>query len=132
MPETWRIVDTGLASAARNIALTRALLEARDAEEIPGTLRFVRYTPAVLLGCRESAAQALDSAACESLGVTVQRRLSGGAPWLVDERQLGWELYLHRRQVGGADMRAVSRRVLHAAATAISALGIDARYRSPH
>ena len=132
MAETWRIVDTGLASAARNIALTRALLEARDAEEIPGTLRFVRYTPSVLLACRQSAAQALDPAECESLGVAVQRRLSGGAPWLVDARQLGWELYLHRRDVGGADMRAVSRRVVHAAATAISALGLDARYRSPH
>src|SRR5687767_7594297 len=131
MAETWRLLDTGLASAGRNVALTRALLEARDAEEIPSTLRFVRFAPSVLLACRESAAQVVDLAECATLGVAVQRRLSGGATWFVDERQLGWELYLSRRDVADADMRSISRRVVHAAATAISALGLDARYRSP-
>jgi len=129
MAETWRLLDTGLASAARNVALTRALLEARNAEEIPGLLRFVRYTPGVVLGCRQSAAQALDLTECAALELPVQRRLSGGATWMLDERQLGWELYLHRRDVGGADMQAISRRVAHAAAAAIGALGPDARIR---
>jgi lipoate-protein ligase A len=84
-----------------------------------------------VLGCRESATQALDLEECRARQVAVQRRLSGGATWLLDEHQIGWALYLHRREVGGAEMRAISRRVIHAAATAISALGVDARYRSP-
>ena len=43
MAETWRLLDTGLGSAARNIALSRALLDARAADEIASTLRFTRY-----------------------------------------------------------------------------------------
>ena len=39
MKPTWRVIDTGLRRAAENIALNRALLEARQADEIPSTLR---------------------------------------------------------------------------------------------
>ena len=56
MAETWRVMDTGLRAAAQNIALDRALLEARHAEEIPSTLRFCRFTPSVLLASRQSVA----------------------------------------------------------------------------
>lgn len=133
MPETWRLLETGLASAARNIALNRALLEARDADEIPSTLRFFRFPPSALLGSRQSAGQELDCAACATHAIGIQRRVSGGGAWYVDERSLGWELYLHRRDLdrsGRAGTHAISGRILHAAATALAALGLDARYRS--
>lgn len=131
MVESWRLLDTGLASAARNIALNRALLEARRADEIPGTLRFWRCTRAALLGHFQSAEQELDLAWCRSRDIPVQRRITGGPAMYVDETQLGWELYLHRRDIGKADMQQVVRRVCHAAATALSAFGVDARYRRP-
>lgn len=131
MVEAWRLLDTGLASAARNIALDRVLLEALDADEIGGTLRFVRFAPSALLACRESPAQALDVGECAKANVAVQRRISGGATWLVDEHQLGWELYLHRRDIGNGSMREIAKRVGHAVATALAALGVDARYRAP-
>src|SRR5688572_19366687 len=99
MPDTWRLLDTGLASAGRNIALNRALLEARNADEIGSTLRFVRYAPCALLASGHSAAQELDTSACAADSLAVQRRITGGAAWYADERQLGWELYLHRRDV---------------------------------
>jgi len=129
MVDAWRLLDTGLASAARNIALSRALLEARDADEIPGTLRFLRFAPAVLLGAGQSAAQELDAVWCAEHGIAVQRRITGGKTVYVDERHLGWELYLHRREVGDSAMQAIAGRVTHAAAAALSALGVDARYR---
>ncbi|MGZ9014086.1 MAG: lipoate--protein ligase family protein [Burkholderiales bacterium] len=129
MGETWRLLDTGLASAARNIALNRALLEARRANEIGSTLRFLRCTRAALLGYCQSAAQELDLAYCASRDIPVQRRITAGPAMYIDERQLGWELYLHRPDIGNADVQRVVRRVCHAAATALSALGIDARYR---
>jgi lipoate-protein ligase A len=131
MVETWRVLDTGLASAARNVALDRVLLEALDADEITSTLRFVRFAPSALLACRESAEQALELGACASANVAVQRRITGGVTWLVDERQLGWALYLHRRDVGNGGMREIAKRVGHAVATAVSALGVDARFRGP-
>jgi len=131
MVETWRLLDTGLASAARNVALDRVLLEALDADEITSTLRFVRFAPSALLACRESALQAVDLSECASAKVAIQRRISGGATWLVDERHLGWQLYLHRRDIGNTGMRDIAKRVGHAVATALAAFGIDARYRAP-
>jgi lipoate-protein ligase A len=128
--ENWRVVDTGLRSAAQNIALSRALLEARQADEIPSTLRFLRFTPAALLGARHSAEQELDLDYCRTHAITIQRRITGGGAAYVDESQLGWELYLRAQDVGASGGHTVSRRLCHAAATAISALGVDARYRA--
>jgi lipoate-protein ligase A len=130
MVETWRIVDTGLRSAAQNIALDRALLEARRADEIPGTLRFLRFAPCVLIGCDRSPAQELNLEACRAGGIGVQRRLTAGDVMVLDERQLAWGLYLHRRDIGAADVRAITRRLCHAAAAALCAFGLDARCRA--
>ncbi|MFN7086414.1 MAG: lipoyl protein ligase domain-containing protein [Burkholderiales bacterium] len=127
--EFWRVLDTGLRSAAQNIALNRALLEARQAEEIPSTLRFLRFTPAALLGYHQSAEQELNLDYCRANGIAIQRRITGGGAIYFDETQLGWELYLHKRDLGTSDMQAISKRICHAAAAAISALGVDARYR---
>jgi lipoate-protein ligase A len=123
------MLDTGLASAARNVALTRALLEARDADEIASTVRFARSVACVMLACGHAAAHEIDGPECATLGVEIQRRISGGSAWYVDERQLMWELYLHRRDVGATDLASLSRRVTHATAAAVSALGPDARLR---
>jgi len=125
----WRVIDTGLRPAAQNIALNRALLEARQAEEIPSTLRFLRFTPSALLGYHQSAEQELNLDYCHEQGITVQRRITGGGAIYFDETQIGWELYLHKRDLGTADMQVISQRICHAAATAISALGVDARFR---
>ena len=129
MSDTWRVIDTGLRSASQNIALNRALLEARQAEEIPSTLRFLRFTPSALLGYHQSAEQELNLDYCRANNVAIQRRITGGGAIYFDETQIGWEIYLHKRDVGTTDMQAISRRICHAAATAISALGVNARYR---
>lgn len=129
MSKSWRLVDTGLRTAAQNIALDRALLEARQAEEIPSTLRFLRFTPSALLGCDQSAEQEFNIDCCRTGNIAIQRRITGGNAIYTDEGQLDWQLYLHRREVGAADMRAVAKRICHAAATAISALGIEAHFR---
>lgn len=129
MAESWRAIDTGLRPAAQNIALNRALLEARQAEEIPSTLRFLRFAPCALLGYHQSGEQELNLDYCAAHGIAVQRRITGGGAIYFDEGQLGWELYLHRRDLDTADMQTISQRLCHAAATAISALGVDARYR---
>lgn len=129
MSEMWRVIDTGLRPAAQNIALNRALLEARQAEEIPSTLRFLRFAPSALLGYHQSAEQELNPDYCKANGIAIQRRITGGGAIYFDPSQLGWELYLHKRDVGTSDMQAIARRICHAAATAISALGVDARYR---
>ncbi len=129
MKKTWRILDTGLRRAAENIALNRALLEARQAQEAPPTLRFLRFTPAALLGFHQSAEQELNLDYCRAQGVTIQRRITGGGAIYFDETQLGWELYLHRSDLACADMQAISQRICTAAARGMQALGVAAHYR---
>lgn len=129
MKDNWRIVDTGLRPAAQNVALSRALLESRRAEESPSTLRFLRFTSSALLGARHSAEQEFDLDYCRTHHVAVQRRITGGWALYTDETQLSWELHLHARDAGSGGGQAISRRLCHAAAAAVSALGVDARYR---
>lgn len=128
MLKTWRLLDTGLRSAAENIALNRALLEARAAGEAPSTLRFLRFLPSALIGYHQSPEQELDLDYCARQGIAVQRRITGGGAICFDEGQLGWELYLDRREMPG-DMATIARRICEAAARGISALGVNARFR---
>lgn len=129
MKRTWRILDTGLRGAAENIALNRALLEARQANEAPSTLRFLRFTPSALLGFHQSAEQELNLDYCQAHDVTIQRRITGGGAIFFDETQLGWELYLQRSDLDCPDMQAISRRICTAAARGIQGLGVNAQYR---
>lgn len=126
----WRLVNTGLRSAPQNVALDRALLEARSADEISTTLRFYRCTRAALLGLQHSAAQELDTDYCREHRIPVQRRISGGRTILTAPEALHWALYLSRAELGNADATALAKRLCHAVATAISALGIQARFRA--
>lgn len=125
----WRVIDTGLRRAAENLALNRALLEARRAGEAPSSLRFLGFTPSALLGFHQSAEQELNLEYCRRQGIAVQRRITGGGAIYFDQGQLGWELYLTKSDVGTADMSAIARRICEAAARGISALGVEARYR---
>lgn len=129
MDTVWRIIDTGLRPAAENVALNRALLEARQAGEIPNTLRFLRFRPSALLGYHQSAEQELNLDYCRSNDITVQRRITGGGAIYFDETQIGWELYLAKDGLGCADMAQIARRICEAAARGISMLGVDAKYR---
>lgn len=126
---TWRLLDTGVRPAAQNIALNRALLEARQQNASPSTLRFLRFEPCALLGYHQSAEQELNLDYCREHGVTIQRRITGGGAIYFDTTQIGWELYLHKHELGTADMTEISRRICEAAARGISTLGVDAQFR---
>lgn len=129
MPQTWRVLDTGLRSAADNIALNMALLDARQRQTGVSTLRFVQFTPCALLGFHQSAEQELNLDYCQAQNIAVQRRITGGGAIYFDEGQLGWELYLHKCDVASADMQHIAQRICAAAALGLSALGVDARFR---
>lgn len=127
--EIWRLLDTGTQAAANNIALNRALLEARQTHQAPNTLRFLGFEPCALLGFHQSAAQELNVDYCLAHGISIQRRITGGGAIYFDTTQLGWELYLDKQQLGTADMAAISRRICEAVALGISTLGVAASFR---
>ncbi len=129
MTQAWRILDTGLRCAAENIALNKALLEARQQADSMNTLRFLQFTPSALLGFHQSAEQELNLEYCRAHQIAVQRRITGGGAIYFDQGQLGWELYLHKRDVASGDMQAIARRICTAAALGISALGVKAQFR---
>ncbi len=127
--QIWRLLDTGTQPAANNIALNRALLEARQTNQAPNTLRFLGFEPCALLGFHQSAAQELNLDYCAEHGVEIQRRITGGGAIYFDTTQIGWELYLDKKTLGTADMTAISRRICTAVAKGISSLGVAAKFR---
>ncbi|MHB1676117.1 MAG: lipoate--protein ligase family protein [Sulfuriferula sp.] len=125
----WRLLDTGERTAAENIALNQALLASRQQDLSSSTLRFLEFEPSALLGFHQSAAQELNLEYCRDNGIAVQRRITGGGALYCDNRQLGWELYLHKRELGTADMAAIAKRICEAVARGISDLGVAAKFR---
>lgn len=112
-----RLVDTGLAPARWNVAVTAALAEARRWPAARDVLRFHRYRPAVLVGCGQRLADAVDAAACRRAGVEIARRVSGGGAIVVTPSVLTFDLIV----AGGA--RDLAIRVASAVAGALGELG---------
>jgi lipoate---protein ligase len=129
MKPIWRLLDTGQRPAAQNIALNRAMLQARREEEIPNTLRFLRFEPCALLGYHQNAEQELYLDFCEKQGIDVQRRITGGGAIYFDPTHLGWELYMSRNDLGARDMAGLSAHICEAVAGGLRSLGVDARFR---
>lgn len=117
MPGALRLVDTGLAPAGWNIAVTAALTEARRWPAASDVLRFHRYQPAVLIGRGQSLAEAVDVAACRRDGVAIARRVSGGGAIVVTPSVLTFDLVV----AGGR--RDLAARVAAAMAEALRDLG---------
>ncbi|MEG0797245.1 MAG: lipoate--protein ligase family protein [Acidaminococcaceae bacterium] len=75
----WRLLDTGLATAAENMAIDEALLLSYQAGNSLPTLRFYGWQPAaVSLGYFQHGERELDFAACAEQGLDIVRRLTGG------------------------------------------------------
>src|SRR5919109_1444342 len=81
----WRLLDTGPADGFTNMAIDEAILELHAAERGPSTLRFYTWSPPALsLGYGQPLDSNLDLALCQSLGIDVVRRPTGGLAVLHD------------------------------------------------
>src|SRR5690606_18215687 len=84
MGETWRLVRSGHLTGARNMANDEAVIESVAAGG-PPTLRFYGWEPAAIsLGYFQDFDSEVDEAACQSLGIDIVRRLTGGRAILHD------------------------------------------------
>jgi lipoate-protein ligase A len=124
-----RVLDTGLADARRNVALSAALIEAHGRGEIPDTLRLHRYRKCVLIGRSQEADAVLDRAACERRGAAIVRRVTGGGAVAMAPGILAWDLVAARRR--WPSLEAVSASLGQAVAAALAGLGFAAAYRAP-
>lgn len=82
---TWRILRSGFAGGAENMAVDEAILYAHAAGKVPPTLRFYGWRPAaVSIGYFQSMEKEIDLEACRRLGVDWVRRPTGGRAVLHD------------------------------------------------
>ncbi len=129
MPGAFRIIDTGVREGRSNIAFDAALIELRQAEQVPDTIRFLSFPPTALIGRHQDLSREINLDYCADHDVGTVRRITGGGAIYLDEGQLGWELVFHRKSIGIAALPDLAREICNAAAAGLSKFGIDARFR---
>ena len=131
MTSTLRILDTGLAPARWNVAMTAALARRHCDGEAPDTLRFHRYPACVLIGNGQRLTDAVDLAYCRRRGIEMARRVTGGGAVFMSPGMLAWDVVLdRRRQVGGLD--GLTRHICEAVAAGLAQLGVATRFEPPN
>jgi len=129
MGEPFRIIDTGVREGRANIAFDPALIELRQQDKVPDTIRFMRFPPTALIGRHQDLSREINLDFCAEDGVGTVRRVTGGGAIYLDEGQLGWELVFHRASLGIANLGDVAAAICNAVATGLRELGVDARFR---
>ena len=129
MSTSFRIIDTGVREGRANIAFDAALIELRQQDKVPDTIRFMRFPPTALIGRHQDLSRELDLRYCAEENVGTVRRITGGGAIYLDEGQLGWELVFHRSSLGIAALPDLAREICNAAAAGLSKLGVDAKFR---
>jgi lipoate-protein ligase A len=125
----FRVIDTGVREGRRQIAFDQAMIDARKANRIPDTVRFLRFPPTALIGRHQALSREVKLDYCRSHGIGLVRRITGGGAIYFDEGQLGWELVFHRSTLGIASLAELAREICEAAAAGLSKLGVAAKYR---
>lgn len=91
----WRLIHSGISTAAVNMAIDEAIMLAHSRGEVPPTLRFYGWEPAaVSMGYFQRVKAAIDRQECDRLGIDVVRRLTGGRAVLHD-RELTYSIVIH-------------------------------------
>ena len=102
MTAPMRLLDTSLAAAERNIAITAALAELHRARVIPDTLRLCRYRRSVLVGQTQVLAEAVNLDECRRRNVEVARRVTGGGAVYMSPGVMVWEVVASRHRFGAS------------------------------
>jgi lipoate-protein ligase A len=125
----FRVIETGPHGGRESTALDQALIDARQQDRIPDTIRFIRFRPSALIGIHQYLSHEIKLDYCREHGIEVGRRITGGGSLYLDEGQIGWELVFHRSTFGPLELAEVTRRVCEAFALGLNKLGVPARYR---
>ncbi|UCE45180.1 MAG: lipoate--protein ligase family protein [Methanobacteriota archaeon] len=125
----WRIVDSGPLPTARSAAVDEAVLESHGLGLVPDTLHFYsRAQPTVSLGRFQKVTETVDMRACKARGVAIVRRRSGGGSIYTDSGQLMFAVITSQTTLGNLPHNSFET-VCGALASALSRMGVDARYR---
>lgn len=129
MSDSFRIIDTGVREGRANIAFDPALIELRQQNRVPDTIRFMRFVPTALIGRHQDLSREINLDYCAKDGVGVVRRVTGGGAIYLDEGQLGWELVFHRSSLGIPNLADLAAAICNAVAAGLRELGVSAKFR---
>lgn len=126
-----RILDTGLRSAAENMALDEVILEEVAASRSRPTLRFLHFSPpAALVGRHQEIHREIRTDFCRDRGIDVNRRLTGGGAIYFQTSALGWEFFGRSDQAPfSGDFARTLSEICRAGAQALQRLGLPAAFR---
>ena len=127
--QEFRIIDTGVREGRANIAFDPALIDLRQQDRVPDTIRFMRFPPTALIGRHQDLSREIDLDYCKSEGIGIVRRVTGGGAIYLDESQLGWELVFHRASLGIPSLPDLAAAICNAAAAGLRELGVKAKFR---
>ena len=129
MTEPFRIIDTGVREGRANIAFDPALIELRQQDLVPDTIRFMRFPPTALIGRHQDLSREINLPYCAEDGVGIVRRVTGGGAIYLDEGQLGWELVFHKASLGIPNLADIAAAICNSAAKGLRVLGVNAKFR---
>lgn len=131
MMEIWRLLDTGVRSAAENMALDETLLELKAEGKIPPTLRFLQFLkPTVLVGHHQSVEEEVRLPYCQDQGIEINRRLTGGGALYWGKKELGWEIVIDKKNPKiPSTIEGLYRIMGEAVASGLQRLGVRACFR---
>jgi lipoate---protein ligase len=129
MKHKLRIIDTGLRSGRENIAFDAAMVEARKANIIPNTLRFIHFLPVALVGRHQDVSQEIKVEYCKQNNIQIGRRITGGGAIYFDQGQLGWALVCDKASLGTQNLGEITQKICQAAAAGMNKLGINCKFR---
>lgn len=126
-----RMLDTGVAPARWNVAMTAALVERHATGLTPDTVRLHRYRPCVLIGRSQILTDVADSEYCRDGAIEIARRVTGGGAVYMSPHVLAWEVVIARSAIG-ADLGAATQCVCEGVAAGLASLGVAAQFRAPN
>ncbi len=130
MVTKFRVIDSGVRDGRLQIAFDQALIDLHKAQQVPDTVRFLRFTPSVLVGRHQAVAHEVKMEDCLADGIGVVRRITGGGTIYLEENQVGWEIVLSRRRLPLGTLGDYTSAICEAVAHGLSqAFSIDARFR---
>jgi lipoate-protein ligase A len=125
----WRLIQGDGVGAADGLAVDEVLARRAGAGLSPPTLRLYTYRPHVaLVGRFQDVARELHVPFCESNGIEVNRRPTGGGAIIMGPDQLGVALALGPR-ARGLRARELMARFSQGLVAGLDRLGIGARFR---
>jgi lipoate-protein ligase A len=126
----WRLLEPETHNAFFNMAVDEAVLQAVIEEKASNTLRLYRWSPsAVTIGRFQSIQSEVNLEACETHGVDVVRRISGGGAVYHDsEDEVTYSVVVKKADLGTDDIAEAYRRICDGLIGAARNLGVDAEY----